>query len=183
LVVINHGRTDIKRKGLDVLVDAWKAFSPRHPLAQLVLIGSGQDHAAFAELLAARAPERLTWISDYVTDRPAVRRWLSAADIYVTASRTEGMPVAPLEAMACGLPVVSTDAQGLPDIFAGGEEDGGVVVPRDDVDGIVQALDRLADPDLRLRLGRAARVRVEERFSTEAVGKALAEFLSEGKVD
>ncbi len=180
LVVINHGRTDIRRKGLDVLVDAWMTFSPSRPLAQLVLIGSGQDHAAFTELLAARAPERLTWISDYVTDRPTVRRWLSAADIYVTASRTEGMPVAPLEAMACGLPVVSTDAQGLPDIFADGESHGGIVVRRDDVDAIVHALDRLADPDLRLRLGRAARARAEERFSIAAVGEALSEFMLKG---
>ena len=122
----------------------------------------------------------MTWISSYVTDRPRMRRWLSAADAYLITSRTEGMPVAPLEAMACGLPVVSSDAHGLPDIFAAGEEHGGIVTAREDVDAIVTALERLAsDPDLRSRLGRAARRRVEEHFSIPAVGAALSRFLRE----
>jgi len=177
-IVVNHGRTEIKRKGLDVLVEAWKRFSAKRSDAQVILIGSGQDHAAFARLLAERAPDRLSWISDYITDRPQMRRWLSAADVYLITSRTEGMPVAPLEAMACGLPVVSSDAHGLPDIFAAGEQHGGIVTPREDVDGIVAALERLAgDPDLRSRLGRSARKRVEEHFSIPAVGSALAEFM------
>ncbi len=177
-IVINHGRTDIHRKGLDILVEAWRRFSSKQPAARAILIGSGQDHAGFAQLLRDQAPGRLTWIDSYITDRPQMRRWLSAADAYVIASRTEGMPVAPLEAMACGLPIVSSDAHGLPDIFAAGEEHGGIVTPREDVDAIVAALEQLAgDPDLRSRLGAAARRRVEDRFSTAAVGKALAQFI------
>ena len=179
-IVLNHGRTEIRRKGLDVLVLAWKQFAARRPNAQAYLIGSGQDHAAFAQLLQEQAPERLTWISSYVTDRPRMRLWLSAADVYLTTSRVEGMPVAPLEAMACGLPVVSSDAHGLPDIFAAGEEHGGIVTPREDVSAVVRALERLAsDPGLRLQLGSAARRRVEEHFSIPAVGAALSRFLRE----
>jgi starch synthase len=179
-VVINHGRTDIGRKGLDILVEAWKRFSPRHPEAQGIIVGSGQDHAAFARLLAEQAPERLTWIANYITDRPQMRRWLSAADVFLTTSRTEGMPVAPLEAMACQLPVISSDANGLPDIFVAGDQHGGLIVPREDVAGIVNALERLAgDPDLRSRLGIAARKRVEERFSIARVGGALVRFMRE----
>jgi len=179
-VVVNHGRTDIGRKGLDVLVEAWQQFAARHADARAYLIGSGPDHAAFAELLQDRAPDRLTWISSYITDRPRVRQWLSAADAYLITSRTEGMPVAPLEAMACGLPVVSSDAHGLPDIFTAGEEHGGIVTAREDVNAVVAALQRLANqPDLRSRLGRAARRRVEEHFSVPAVGAALSRFLRE----
>ncbi len=179
-IAINHGRTDIGRKGLDILVEAWTQFAARRSDAQAYLIGSGQDHAAFAQLLKDRAPERLTWISSYVTDRPRVRQWLSAADAYLITSRSEGMPVAPLEAMACGLPVVSSDAHGLPDIFAAGEEHGGIVTAREDVNAVVAALERLAaQPDLRARLGRAARQRVEEHFSIPAVGAALSRFLRE----
>jgi len=179
-LIVNHGRTDIGRKGLDVLVEAWKRFSPEHPEAQMVIIGSGQDHAAFGQLLANQAPDRLTWIANYMTDRAQMRRWLSAADAYLITSRTEGMPVAPLEAMACGLPVVSSDAHGLPDIFSAGEEHGGIIASREDVDGIVNALHRLAaDPSLRLRLGNAARKRAEQHFSLPAVGSALAKFIGE----
>jgi glycosyltransferase involved in cell wall biosynthesis len=179
-VVINHGRTDIHRKGLDILVEAWKRFSSKHTGARAIIIGSGQDHAGFARLLADKAPGRLTWIDSYITDRPQMRRWLSAADAYLITSRTEGMPVAPLEAMACGLPVISSDAHGLPDIFAAGEQHGGIVTLREDVSAIVTALERLAgDSDLRARLGAAARQRVEEHFSIRAVGAALARFVGE----
>lgn len=179
-VVVNHGRTDIGRKGLDVLVEAWKQFAARRADARAYLIGSGPDHATFAQLLQDRAPDRLTWISSYITDRPRMRQWLSAADAYLITSRTEGMPVAPLEAMACGLPVVSSDAHGLPDIFAAGEEHGGIVTAREDVGAVVAALERLAgQADLRSRLGRAARRRVEEHFSIPAVGTALSRFLRE----
>jgi glycosyltransferase involved in cell wall biosynthesis len=179
-VVLNHGRTDIRRKGLDVLVRAWKTFAAQCPHAQAYLIGSGHDHVAFAQLLQEQAPERLTWISSYVTDRPRMRLWLSAADAYLTTSRMEGMPVAPLEAMACGLPVISSDAHGLPDIFAAGEKHGGIVTAREDVGAIVTALERLAgDPALRSRLGGAARRRAEEHFSIPAVGAALSSFLRE----
>ena len=177
-IVINHGRTDIGRKGLDVLVEAWKRFSPRHPEARAFVIGRGQDHAAFAAFLAQQAPSQLTWIDTYITDRRLMRRWLSAADVYLITSRIEGMPVAPLEAMACGLPVVSSDAHGLPDIFAAGEQHGGILTAREDPDGITNALERLiGDPDLRSRLGRAARRRVEEGFSVPAVGAALTQLL------
>lgn len=177
-LMVNHGRIDIRRKGLDILVEAWSRFARRRPEARALIVGSGQDHAAFARLLASRAPERLTWVDRYVTDRVEMRRLLSAADVFVTASRTEGMPVAPLEAMACGLPVICSDAQGLPDIFAAGEQHGGIVTPREDVGAVVAALDRLAaDPLLRRRLGRAARARVEARFSIPAVGAALARFM------
>jgi glycosyltransferase involved in cell wall biosynthesis len=183
-IVINHGRTDIGRKGLDILIEAWTLFAAAHPQARAILIGSGQDHAAFEQLLKDKAPPRLDWIARYVTDRPQMRRWLSAADAYLTTSRLEGMPVAPLEAMACGLPVVSSDAHGLPDIFAEGEAHGGIMTAREDVHAIAAALDRLArDPGLRARLGSAARRRVEEHFSIAAVGAALNQFIQKNGLE
>jgi starch synthase len=85
------------------------------------------------------------------------------------------MPVAPLEAMACGLPVVCSRAQGLPDIFALGETHGGIVVPCDDAEAIAGALRRLQrEPSLASALGAAGRARVEDRFALAAVGSSLA---------
>jgi len=179
LVFLNHGRTDIRRKGLDVLLEAWASFAGDRPDARLTLIGSGQDHDEFAALLASRPLRGVAWLSSYVIDPPLIRRWMSAADVYVTTSRLEGMPVAPLEAMACGLPVISSDAHGLADIFERGEDDGGIVTPMEDVEAIASALGRLADdPELCARLGRAARRRVETTFSLQAVGTALGDFIS-----
>lgn len=170
-IVINHGRIDIQRKGLDVLLSAW-ARMPAEDL--LVIVGSGQDHAEFSRLIEASGLTNVHWISSYTTDRAALRQWLSAADIYVSASRIEGMPVAPLEAMACGLPIVATDAQGLPDILADGEKSGGILVKRDDPAALAAGLRRLRDdPVLRRELGEAARRRVESAFSIEAASETL----------
>jgi len=183
-IAISHGRIDVHRKGLDVLVDAWRRFAAARPdtrpEARLVLIGSGPDRAAFHALLDRAALPGVTWMDAYLTDRPQLRRWLSAADVYVIASRTEGMPVAPLEAMACHLPVVSSRAHGLPEIFSGGEASGGLLVPCGDAPALAAALARLAGaPGLRRTMGEAARRRVEEAFSVPAVGRALRRVLCE----
>jgi glycosyltransferase involved in cell wall biosynthesis len=172
-VAVNHGRIDIRRKGLDVLLKAWSSFSG-DASSELVIIGSGQDRDIFARLLSEAGLPNVRWLSDYTTDRSLIRHWLSAADAYVTTSRIEGMPVAPLEAMACSLPIVATDAQGLPDILANGQESGGLIVRKDRPDEVAQALKRLKD-DLHLResLGRAARKRIEENFSLAAVAAAF----------
>jgi starch synthase len=172
-IAVNHGRIDIFRKGLDMLVEAWSDFAD-DPQAQLVVIGSGQDDSRFSRLLRDSSLANVRWLSGYTTDRGFLRQWLSAADVYVTASRIEGMPVAPLEAMACGLPVVATDAQGLPDILAEGEASGGLLVRKETPHEIADGLKRLrADPQLCRKLGLAARRRVEEKFSLAAVGTAL----------
>lgn len=179
-IVISHGRIDIWRKGLDVCVAAWCRFADARPDARLVLIGAGQDQQRFAELLATSGAAGVVWHSDYTTDRPLIRRWLSAADAYVITSRTEGMPVAPLEAMACGLPVISSRAQGLPDIFEDEERSGGILVPCEDAEAVASALQRLAaSPELRGTLGAAGRARIESRFSVRAVGRRLNDFMRE----
>ena len=178
-LAITHGRVDIQRKGLDVLIEAWRRFARGTVTCRLVLIGSGQDNERFRAMLASTGMESIDWHAHYTTDRDELRTWLSAADVYVSASRTEGMPVAPLEAMATGLPVVCTRAQGLPDIFALGEAHGGILVPRDDAQAIADALRRLAcDPNLAKALGAAGRSRVTDHFAIAAVGRSLGTFIA-----
>jgi glycosyltransferase involved in cell wall biosynthesis len=178
-VVVSHCRIDIHRKGLDILLDAWRRFAAGRCDRRLVIVGSGQDNDAFGRLLGVSGRDDIDWHSRYTTDRSELRSWLSAADSYVTASRVEGMPVAPLEAMACGLPVVSSRAQGLPDIFADGEASGGILVPCEDSGAIAAGLERLAAaPALRARLGAAGRARVVGHFSLPSVGRSLADLLA-----
>ena len=180
-VLVCHGRIDLRRKGLDVLITAWRGLTAAHPEhdLRLHLIGAGQDDAALAKLIAAAPVPGLRWVNRYVNDRAEIRRELSAADAYVLASRHEGFPVAPLEALACGLPVVAAAAPGIPDIFAAGEADGGLVVPTGDAPALQAALARmLLDDALRARLAARARVRVAEFASLEAVGAQLARVLT-----
>jgi glycosyltransferase involved in cell wall biosynthesis len=180
-IVICHGRIDIHRKGLDVLIDAWRGLArayPGHDL-RLHLIGAGQHDGRFADLIAAAPVPGLRWVRRYVNDRAEIRRELSAADAYVLASRHEGFPVAPLEALACGLPVVAAAAPGVRDIFPKGAADGGVVVPTGDAAALRGALERvLFADDLRARMAARARARVAEFASLDAVGRQLAAFLS-----
>ena len=83
-----------------------------------------------------------------------------------------------LEGMACGLPVVAADASGVPDVLENGEDSGGVVVPRGDVDALARELGGLLDDQARARLlGGLARQRIEQEFSLEVVGPRLCRFL------
>ena len=104
--------------------------------------------------------------------------YLMAADLYTIPSRYEGFAVAVLEAMACGLPIVASDAGGVVDALPRAEEDGGIVVPRGDARALAAALSRLLDdPALAARLGRIAKRRIDEEFSLTVVGQKLRRFL------
>jgi starch synthase len=175
-LVVWHGRVDLHRKGLDVLLDAWakvvRARTDRN--LQLLLVGNGPSAAELRVRLAVE--ERVRWIDEYVLDRVRLRHLLAAADVYAFPSRHEGFPVALVEALASGLPVVATDAPGVPDIF-GGQRSFGVMVPRDDASAFAAALGGLLDHPGRAALARAARARAEEAFSLESVGTRLAAVL------
>lgn len=169
-VVAWHGQLQVWRKGLDVLLAAWRALLERHSRldALLVLIGAGEDREEVRRMSRDLASVRL--VDDWVEDRTRIRKILSAADVYAFPSRHEGLPVAPLEAMACGLPVVGAAALGVSDIVG----DCGVVVPLDDPAALTDAVASLLfDDERRLALGAAARRRVEEQFSLSSVGAQL----------
>ena len=179
-VAVWHGRVDMYRKGLDVLLDAWqRVYHERNGLdLWLLLVGTGDDAGKLQQYISVMQLQGVRWVDEYVLDRAAIRRFLSAADVYTLPSRHEGFPVAPIEAMACGLPVVAADAPGVPDILEGGEAAGGLVVPRGDALALAQVLGHvLSDVAWSRTLGRRARCRVETCFSLEAVGKQLSAFL------
>ena len=179
-VVVWHGRIDLYRKGLDVLLDAWDRVSREREGRdlRLLLVGTGEGASELRERIAAVRPKGLTWVDRFDHERVTIQRYLSAADVYTLPSRHEGFPVAPIEAMACGLPVVAADAPGVQDILENGEASGGLIVQRGDAGALAQALGRLLDDKAwALELGRRARRRAEACFSLEAVGKQLRQFL------
>jgi glycosyltransferase involved in cell wall biosynthesis/GT2 family glycosyltransferase len=179
-LVIWHGRVDLWRKGLDTLVDGWGHLMNERPGLDgyLVLVGDGSDSEALCHLIQAHAIPRVVWRQEYVLDRNVMRRYLSAGDVYAFTSRHEGFPVAPLEAMACGLPVVATDCVGVRDILSG-DSDGGLVIPVDDPHRLATALATLHDNyELRQTMGRQAREHIEKSFSLRTVGNQLRDFLA-----
>jgi glycosyltransferase involved in cell wall biosynthesis len=92
-----------------------------------------------------------------------VREAMQHSDIFLHSSLSEGVSNAVLEAMACGLPVVTADAGGMHEAVRDGHD--GFLVPLRDPAAAAAAVERLArDPELRVRIGRAGRATVESRF-------------------
>ncbi len=180
-IVVWHGRVDRRRKGLDVLIDAWERLTDRFrpPNAQLLLIGSGADDQWLRQRLDQLPGSGIEWVAGYELNRGRIRRYLSAADLYVLPSRVEGFPVAPLEAMACGLPVIASDIPALSAILDDGINSGGVLVPAGDPEQLARTLASLVEHPALTTLGEAARRTVQERFSLIAVSAQLGRMLAD----
>lgn len=176
-----HGRVQIERKGLDVLLEAWERICAERPGRNLLLlmIGSGRDDEDLRRRVASSGLGNIVWIDRYVFDRALLWRYLSAADVYALPSRAEGFPVAAIEAMACGLPIVASDVSGVMDMLDGGEQNGGVIVPPDDPHALAAALGRVLDDEAWGRkLGAAARLHAEQTYSLDVIGRRLWDFMS-----
>lgn len=179
-VVVWHGRIDLHRKGLDILTEAWQKVSNHYPEGNfhLLLVGTGNDAVDLHQRIEQMQLPRVHWIDEYILDRQRIRNYLKAADIYTLPSRHEGFPVAPLEAMACGLPIVATEVSGIPDILENNENSGGTRVPCENSTQLASAVEcLLEDRELRLRLGENARRRIESHFSLLSVGQKLRDLL------
>jgi len=183
-VAVWHGRVSFHNKGLDILLDAWKRVCNARPssILRLILIGSGDDAEKLRHAIAGSAT--IQWIDEFVHDRSLLRGYLAAADVYVFPSRYEGFAVAPIEAMACGLPVVAADVLGISDLLPHGEASGGVVVPREDPQALAVAIGRFFDDEAWRRImSDRARHRVDEGFTLTSVGPQLRAFLCDAGVD
>ena len=151
------------------LVDAFAQLRTRLPgLAphlKLAIVGDGPLLPAVREQVASLGLDDAVWLPGARADIAAVLRTFS---IFALPSLAEGTPVSMLEAMACGLPVVASGVGGIPEVVDEGMQ--GLLVPVGDVGALADALARYAQDDsLRAAHGRAARARVEERFSLRAM--------------
>jgi glycosyltransferase involved in cell wall biosynthesis len=166
-VVICVGRL-CRQKGQDTLLRAWRSVSHTFPEARLVLVGDGPDAAA----LRAGAPPSVLFSGSVQHTAP----WYAAADLVVLPSRWEGMAVAPLEAMACGRPVLLSDVDGARESLPPGRE-ATCLVPPDDPRALAAALGALLrDAALRDTLGRESRQYVLRCHDVRQTGSAIVEL-------
>ena len=169
VVVMGTGRL-VERKGFAVLVSALKQL--RRPFAGLI-VGDGPERGALQSL----ADENTDVTIDFAGMTADVRSYLHAADIYAFTSICESFGAALVEAMACGLPCIGVRPDGQRIVNANLEiiDDGKSGVHcQYDVGSLAAAISKLAaDPDLRRRLGDAARKRVCEHFTWTRAGIAL----------
>lgn len=169
IVVANHRA----EKGWDVLLAAAREVISAHPGVVFLGVGHGQledHHRAQLELMKLGPAFRMLGF------RSDVGRLLAASDVFALASRQEGIPVAVMEAMGRGLPVVATAVGGLP--LAVEHEQSGLLVPSEDPSALAEALSRIVgDAQLRRHLAAGALVASEAFDVRRAVGVIEQRYL------
>lgn len=161
-VILTLGRLS-QRKGIYDILKAVPGVLAYAPDAKFWLGGDGeveQVRNILSEQSWGAQVRLLGWVRDQEK-----RKVLEQAKIFLLPSHKEGFPVAILEAMSYGLPVVSTPVGGIPELVVDGET--GFLIAPGDAEAMVQKITLLLDnPELREKMGAAGRQRIQERFDT-----------------
>jgi len=157
-----------KSKGIDTLLRAAAQASAQAPMLQLLIVGDGAERPrleALADSLGISA-----WVT-FTGMRDDVPRLLAAADLFAMPSRTEGLGVAAIEALAAGLPVLASNVGGLPEIVE--DRVCGRLLPSNAIAGWADAIATAATGPAALKPWRDAAFRRARQFSIEASAAEL----------
>jgi glycosyltransferase involved in cell wall biosynthesis len=158
--IIATASADAPLKGLPVLLEAFKRLVEADPARQLVLIArpkAGGDTEALIKRLGLI--DHIRFVGD--ASHEQINRLYAESAVAVVPSLYEGFGLPAVEAMAAGIPLVSSDGGALAEVVA----DGGLMVPAGESDALAEALERvLTDPELAKTLGEQGRERVERHF-------------------
>lgn len=139
---------------------------------RVFLAGNGSERDALESLSQSQDLEGMV---TFLGERSDVQDLLNMADAFVMTSRTEGLPMALIEAMAAGLPCVATAVGGIPTVLA---DNAGILVPPESPEAVAEALARLARDELLCRqLGERALRKVEAQHGLQPVVSAYLELL------
>lgn len=159
---------DVPLKGLVYLIRAYSMLLKTRPGLELTVIGKLREGPTAKLLNELGIRDRVRFISG-ITNEEIAKLYAEAA-IAVAPSVYEGFGFPPAEAMACGVPVVSSDGGALPEVVG----DAGVIVPKKDPDALAAAIGALLDdPERRARMSEAGRMRVHERFLWSKTAEAV----------
>jgi glycosyltransferase involved in cell wall biosynthesis len=180
--IVSVGRL-VPFKGFDNLIDACAELARRRTDFVCDIIGDGPLRETLqAKIEQLDLSSRVNLLGSLSQD--AVLEKLQAADVFALASTTDTQgatdvfPTVILEAMASARPVVSTRLAGIPELVVDGQT--GMLAPPGDSTALAHALEQfLRDPELRLRLGHAARQRIEQHFRIEQTVAPLMELLED----
>jgi glycosyltransferase involved in cell wall biosynthesis len=162
--VVGYVGRIMPEKDLDTWLRAAAIVTRRFPRARFVLVGEGRDEVTLRDLQRLARTLGIAGQVHFAGYREHLLPAYATFDLFVLSSRREGLPNSLLEAMALGLPVVTTDVAGVKELVVDGQT--GFVVPQRDVHGLARAILAVVDDDpLRHRLGQAGRQRVECDFS------------------
>ena len=154
-------------KGYQHLIEAAGLLSADLPHVHFLIAGQGKGEM-FERLLESRQSLGVESTVHFLGFRSDGHDLLAGSDLFLLPSTSEGFSISTIEAMACGLPVIATRSGGPEEIVTDGAD--GVLIAPGSGESIAEAVRTLAaDPELRDRLGTAARSTVEQRFSLDAM--------------
>jgi glycosyltransferase involved in cell wall biosynthesis len=162
-VVVAAGRLE-PSKGFDLLVTAWQQVAAKHADWTLRIYGDGSKRGELEQQIDELGLRGRVSLEGYTT---SLQDEMAKASLFVLSSRAEGYGMVLVEAMACGVPVVSTNCPTGPrDIITPGVD--GLLVPNKDVDALAKAIIEMIelDDDRRREMGAAALAKAEERSQT-----------------
>ena len=170
-------RADDPRKNLPMLLQAFRIMRDRLPDLHLVVAGKRPKTSHLADLAGQLGVAEYFHLLGPVSEED-VPRLCRGAQAFALSSLQEGLGIAPMEAMACGTPVIATRCGGPEDYVIDGQT--GLLVPNDDPEAFAAGAVRcLEDEGLRRTLGRNAAAHIRERFSFEVVGRQFFEVYEE----
>lgn len=171
-VLISVGRL-VYAKAHEVIIASMPAVLKEFPNAKVEIVGEGPlraDLQSQIERLGLSNSVKLLGQSDDVASR------LANADVFILSSRSEGLPIALLEAMSAGLPCVATKVEGVDEVLVEGEH--GLVVPIENPEALAKAiLQLLRDPEARSRMGEAARLHVSENYTVDRMCRQYLDLM------
>ena len=179
-VVLAVGRFVEKKAPLKT-IQAFERIADHHPQARLEMVGGGPllercRHYVRDRGLGDEIKFHGTRGSNFIQDAMGRASFFIQHSVEASDGQTEGLPVSILEAMASGLPVVSTRHAGITEAVKDGQT--GFLVDEHDITGMASRISRLLDePELRRKMGAAARKRAESRFSSDKCLAQLRELL------
>ncbi len=157
-----------------LLVQAFAALN--NPRIHLIMLGEGSLREQLAAYIREHGLERRVHL---LGKRNEVPECLAASDVFVLSSNWEGNPLAVMEAMAAGLPVVGTAVGGVPELVESGEQ--GILVPPGDCAAFTDAIQTLLnDPEKRTAMANAARARATAAFNVERMAQGYESIYRTG---
>ncbi|WP_240732780.1 glycosyltransferase family 4 protein [Halioglobus maricola] len=166
---------DAPLKGTRYLIRSYAKLLEKYPELELLLVSKPLPGGKTEKLVKRlNLEDKIQFVSGISTEQMV--RYYAEASVAVVPSVYEGFGLPAGEAMACGVPVVSTDGGALPEVVG----DAGVIVPVKNVDAMVQAIDELLqDPDRRAQLGEQGRARIDEKFCWQVCAREMTAYYRE----
>jgi glycosyltransferase involved in cell wall biosynthesis len=177
-VAIYTGRL-VTYKGLPLLLDVWQKIRFKHHSVSLLLVGAGGIDVQNCEDQLKRFVEKsgLKESVRFTGEVQNVHEYLQASDIFVFPTNNEAFGISLIEAMACGLPIISTSVGGVKDIVQ--HMQNGIVIAPESFQPLYDALDRLiSDPSAAVNLGQTALKDARQKYSTQTVTQQFIELFN-----